>query len=183
MRVLLTGFGPFPGRPENRSAEFVRAARLEEHEVVREVLRTSFQASEDWALDFPKRFDRIVHLGVASSGYRLETCARNQCTQTQADADGCCFSHAEVVPGGEARLDSTFPVADAVAELARAGFSVAASDDAGSYVCNFLYYRSLLAARRCGVDPRIVFLHVPPDGAVDVVDALLELAVAPRTTF
>ena len=63
---------------------------------------------------------------------------------------------------GPDALAATLPVDAIVKTLTEAGFAAAASDDAGGYVCNATFYRSLHA------DPegkRLVgFIHVPPEG-------------------
>jgi len=180
VRVLVTGFGPFPGVDENLSAALVQAATLPGHELSRAVLRTSFEACVEWVervLEH-ERFDAIVHVGVGPSEYRLESTARNRCTQQRADVDGRQWPHAEVCPGAAARLETAFDVAHAVTTLGRAGWSVLASDDAGSYVCNFLYYLSLAAIERRRRGTRAVFLHVPPAGQAEVVRAVLRVSVA-----
>lgn len=45
------------------------------------------------------------------------------------------------------------------------GWDIEASDDPGLYLCEFIYYSSLIAARRLGEEGRSlkgVFVHVPP---------------------
>jgi pyroglutamyl-peptidase len=62
-----------------------------------------------------------------------------------------------------------------VAALTKAGLPVAASDDAGGYVCNATFYRSLIAAP----EGRMVgFVHVPPERVLTAPKLLAAAATA-----
>jgi pyroglutamyl-peptidase len=50
---------------------------------------------------------------------------------------------------------------DSSAAQARKRVEVRCSDDVGNYVCGFLYYASLLEAKKGGKGTEVVFLHVP----------------------
>ena len=50
-------------------------------------------------------------------------------------------------------------------EIGSDGWDIEASDDPGLYLCEFIYYSSLLAARKFGKEGRDlkgVFVHIPP---------------------
>ncbi|CDJ36507.1 chromatin organization modifier domain-containing protein, putative [Eimeria mitis] len=61
------------------------------------------------------------------------------------------------------------------ADLSRQGFSCCVSDDAGCFVCNFLYFKSLQEGQRSGVAS--LFVHIPP---FSVMSLQQQLAAALR---
>jgi pyroglutamyl-peptidase len=168
-RLLATGFGPFPGAPENPTEELMRRLAGEPAEafgagVLHAVaLPTDYAAS--WAamerLHAELRPDVVVHFGLAaqSETIRIECVGRNAADAGRPDIGGHVPSC--LVEAGPARLAATFPARAILAALHAAGFAAELSDDAGGYVCNATLYRSLHVAppgRRVG------FVHVPPEG-------------------
>jgi pyroglutamyl-peptidase len=177
LRILITGFGPFPGAPYNPTQSLV--ARL---------LRLRRPAFSDVGLSghiFPvtyKAVDRelpellkqhrpqaLLMFGLASrtSYVRIETRARNAVTTLWPDAD-----HTRVRKGSIAGGADAMTFGPHAAKLLRAavgtGVDARASRDAGSYLCNYLSWRAIEAT--CGDSgPRLAaFVHVPPlarDGA------------------
>ncbi len=170
-RLLVTGFGPFPGAPENPTERLVKTIAQEAAEafgagvVHAAVLKTEYRGSweelERLVGDFAP--DIVVHFGLANEidAIHLECFGRNRVDPSKPDACGHAPSSPFLVEDGPATLASTFPAGAILAALAQADIPAALSDDAGAYVCNATLYRSLHAApptRRAG------FVHVPPDG-------------------
>jgi len=56
-------------------------------------------------------------------------------------------------------LQSSLPVNDIAKTLAKMGYEVVPSDDAGRFVCNYVYYHSLRFAEEHGI--KSLFVHVP----------------------
>jgi pyroglutamyl-peptidase len=170
-RLLVTGFGPFPGAPENPTEQLVRALAGEPAEAFgasafRAVaLRTEYLWS--WAelqrLSAEFAPDVVVHFGLSEriEALHLERVGRNAVDPKKPDACGHAPPSRRLAEDGPDILSSTFPAEAILAALKVAGFPAALSDDAGAYVCNATLYRSLHAApptRRVG------FVHVPPEG-------------------
>ena len=121
----------------------------------------------------------FLHLGVFASAtsFRIERRAYNEATFRYPDASGRQPRNVPIRPedGGVDRcLRTTLPV-DAVARALRGkGHNCAVSDDAGRYLCNWIYWESLRAAAACaakGAPNRnarffSLFAHVPPFAAV-----------------
>ena len=166
-RILLTGFGPFPGIPENATSTLVPliAARASEKqpdfEISHDVLPVAWRDGPDKSRMLIEKWnpDLVLHFGVseAASGFVIETRAQNAC-QPLADANG------ELPPlelldleSGTA-LSSTIPFAAIVARLRKVGLPAELSDDAGGYLCNAVWFQSLRCAR---ADLRAGFVHVP----------------------
>jgi pyroglutamyl-peptidase len=170
--ILLTGFGPFPGVPDNATARLVprlaKAARelFPSYNVVAEILPTEWTAATQKLAELIARPGTVValHFGVArhAHGFRIERVGRNRCNSSE-DAAGCLPPADVLIEAGPAELICTFPAERIVQRLERLGVPVAASDDAGGFLCNALLYHSLAAAHSMET-PRIAgFVHLPTD--------------------
>ncbi len=159
--VLITGFGPFPGVPVNPSEAIVaRLGTVVGARLVRRRLETTWDGLP--ALDGLLAGIRVaVHVGVAPRSHRLriETTAFAGRDRVP-DADGRLPAPATDRPGAVRR--SRAVAAPLVAAARRAGVPAAVSGDAGRYLCNALYFRSLTAARGATRPHIAVFVHVPP---------------------
>jgi pyroglutamyl-peptidase len=170
-RLLVTGFGPFPGAPENPTERLIKALAGEAAEAFgasafhAAVLRTEYRWS--WAelerLTADLAPDIVVHFGLSEGieAIHLECVGRNVVNPAKPDACGHAPSSSHLAEDGPDTLASTFPAEAILSALHGAGIPAALSDDAGDYVCNATLYRSLHAApptRRVG------FVHVPPEG-------------------
>jgi len=170
-RLLVTGFGAFPGVPENPSAWLVErlsgAAGLEgiEAEVRLAVLPTNWRDGPAvfenlWETHLP---DVAVQFGVSrrARGFQLERVARNAAETALADVSGRAPSSAHVDPQGPQTWRGSLPIRRIRAALQDAGYPASLSDDAGAYLCNALYYRSGQLASRAGRLSMTGFVHLP----------------------
>jgi pyroglutamyl-peptidase len=164
--VLVTGFGPFPGAPENPSQALVEAladagAGELECELRKAVLPTRYDAAREAALRLHRRYkpDIAIHFGFSlkAMGFTLEQVAENRLTPGRPDAGGARPERGRVRDVGPLACASTLPLKPIRAALERRGLPVALSDDAGAYVCNLVFYAA--AARRRQV--MAGFVHVP----------------------
>ena len=170
IRLLLTGFGPFPGMPVNASAELVDALaqRLAATHTATElriaILPTEWKAGPAALQRAIAAFmpDVALHFGVASevTGFRLETMAENARNRLP-DACGHVPRRRQISTDAPAHLLATFPVEGIRARLAAMGLPVELSTDAGQYLCNAALFRSLSLTRR-GRGARLSgFVHIP----------------------
>jgi pyroglutamyl-peptidase len=170
LRILITGFEPFPGAPYNPTMPLVaRLLRLR---------RPAFSDVEFTGHIFPvayKAVDRelpqllaehrphaLLMFGLASRTrhVRIETRARDAVTMLWPDADHARVRKGSIAGSADARMFGPH-----TAKLLRAavgtGVDARASRDAGSYLCNYLSWRAIEAV---GADngPRLAaFVHVP----------------------
>ena len=165
-RVLLTGFGPFPGAPHNPTGEIVaRVAGLAPRfdvEVVGHLFPTTWAALERLpSLVGETEPDAVLHLGLArrARAVRVERMARNLAAVTAVDADGVAPAGRVLTPGASPRRLVRAPVRQMADRLRTAGLPVEISEDAGAYLCNGLLWRSLETH-----DLPVAFLHLPPIG-------------------
>jgi len=153
-RVVVTGFGPFPGVPDNASgalARVVDGARFGGWQVVGRVLDTSWQRAWPTLLATVEatRPQALVMFGVAArSQVELECVARNL-VDDRPDCDGRMPPAAHLADG-PAELATTLP---------REGAEL--SQSAGAYLCNALFYQAQL---HLGHVPHRGFVHIPLDG-------------------
>ncbi|KAL7082190.1 hypothetical protein ACP275_14G084200 [Erythranthe tilingii] len=125
-----------------------------------------------------------IHLGVNSGATRfaIEQQAVNEATFRCPDQLGWKPQKLPIVPadGAISRIrESSIPVEEITKTLAKKGYEVMSSDDAGRFVCNYVYYHSLRFAEQNGV--KSVFVHVPlfstidQDTQMEFVASLLEV--------
>jgi pyroglutamyl-peptidase len=170
LRILITGFGPFPGAPYNPTQPLVarllrlRRPALSDVELAGHIFPVTYSGVDR---ELPKllakhRPQALLMFGLASRTphLRIETRARNAVTTLWPDA-----SHARVRMGSIARGADAARFGPHTAKLFRAaratGIDARASRDAGSYLCNYLSWRAIEATH--GSDgPRLAaFVHVP----------------------
>lgn len=145
--VFVTGFGPFGSVKENPSGALARSSGRPFAE-----LPVTFEAVDDFLSKFdPSSFSAVLHIGVAAGSrvMRLETTGRNIIGAT-ADINGNVRG-GEITPHAPDLKSSIWTPGDAVRGETRW------SNHAGSYLCNYLLYRSLERFPTV----RIGFLHVP----------------------
>lgn len=178
VRVLVTGFGPFPGVPYNASAALVEALREGGPEpgvslatAIVPVLWEKAIATAQAAIA-EHRPDAILHFGVSkrASGFVIETRAHNF-SGPKKDHAGEARGAGVLMPGRSAIEVATLPTQMLLAALKAAGYPATISKNAGRYLCNALFYSSLSLASGKGA-PLVGFIHLPALGA--------ETKVAPR---
>jgi pyroglutamyl-peptidase len=174
VRVAVAGFGPFPGVPNNPSGEIVRAlGRMRRFRAANILLdtaifETAYGAAES-ALDklIAAKPDAVVLFGVAGNAkhIRVETVARNRASLLHPDHARFTPSSRKLSSEGADRLGVRGPAMRMRAAIRATGASAELSVNAGSYLCNAVFYRALDATREMSPAPLTFFIHVPPLGA------------------
>ncbi|XP_010248498.1 PREDICTED: uncharacterized protein LOC104591402 [Nelumbo nucifera] len=111
-----------------------------------------------------------LHFGVNSGAikFAIERQAVNEATFRCPDELGWQPQQLPIVPedGGISRTRETSCSTDAIVKfLKKKGYDVAISDDAGRFVCNYVYYHSLRFAEQKG--HKSLFVHVPLFSRID----------------
>ena len=170
LRILVTGFGPFPGAPFNPTGPLVarllrlRRPALSEVELTGHIFPVTYGAVDR---ELPEllagyRPQALLMFGLASrtSYLRIETRARNAVTTLWPDADHTRVRKGSIAGGADAIMFGPH-----TAKLLRAadatGIDARASRDAGSYLCNYLSWRAIEATCRDDGPLLAAFVHVP----------------------
>jgi pyroglutamyl-peptidase len=170
LRILTTGFGPFPGAPYNPTMPLVaRLTRLRrpafsEVELSGHIFPVTYAAVDR---ELPQLLTKhrphaLLMFGLASRTrhVRIETRARNAVTMLRPDADHTSVRKGSIAGGADAKMFGPH-----TAKLLRAALSTGvdarASRDAGSYLCNYLSWRAIEAACRDDGPRLAAFVHVP----------------------
>lgn len=173
IRVLVTGFGPFPGVPDNASASVVNAlagtAVTPGIELFAEVVPVDWADARTAAACATARANphAILHFGVSKrvTGFEIETRAINMSGPKQ-DAAGIARPESPLDRYGMPLLPGTLPPSILLRALRQGRFPVQLSRNAGRYLCNALFYWSLAEAGASGA--LVGFIHLPALGAEGV---------------
>jgi pyroglutamyl-peptidase len=171
LRILVTGFGPFPGAPYNPTQPLVarllrlRRPAFNDVELTGHIFPVTYKAVDRELPELLAKYrpDALLMFGLASRTpyLRIETRARNAVTTLWPDADQTRVRKGSISGNADAMMFGPH-----TAKLLRAavgtGIDARASRDAGSYLCNYLSWRAIEAT--CGdTGPRLAaFVHVPP---------------------
>ena len=177
LRILVTGFGPFPGAPYNPTQPLVaRLMRLRrpafaDVELSSHIFPVTYTAVDrelPLALQQHKPHALLMFGLAGRTGHvRVETRARNAVTMLWPDAAQTRARKGSIADGADAQRFGPH-----TAKLLRAaegtGLDARASRDAGSYLCNYLSWRAIEAVGNDDDLRLAAFVHVPPvarDGA------------------
>jgi pyroglutamyl-peptidase len=170
LRILITGFGPFPGAPYNPTMPLVerlmrlRRPAFDDVKLSSHIFHVSYATVDR---ELPKLLEKrrphaLLLFGLAQRTpyLRVETRARNAITTIWPDADGT-----RVRKGSIARDSGALTFGPHTAKLLRAalatGIDARASRDAGSYLCNYLSWRAIEATQEDDGPRLAAFVHIP----------------------
>jgi pyroglutamyl-peptidase len=170
LRILITGFGPFPGAPYNPTQPLVarllrlRRPALSDVELAGHIFPVTYSGVDR---ELPQLLAKhqpraLLMFGLASRTpyLRIETRARNAVTTLWPDADHALIRKGSISGGADATLFG--PHTAKLFRAARAtGIDARASRDAGSYLCNYLSWRAIEATHGSGGPRLAAFVHVP----------------------
>ena len=181
--ILVSGFGRFDDYERNRSGEIARS--LDGQVLFGETIR-GIELPVSWSGSFQLlaqvaeevRPDALVSLGIApTTALRVEMRAANS-VAAKYDVDGALPPSSSIVPGAPRFLEATIPAVRIVSNLraARDSFPqdllpAVLSGDAGDYLCNWIYFRSL--HQLSNLIPQQLFIHVPDDPSRAIDQAVM----------
>jgi pyroglutamyl-peptidase len=170
-RLLITGFEPFHGARVNPSAELIRDLSW----LTAEAEVTSCLIPVDYKTAWPvlkeaihtSKPDLIVQLGQASgrSSISLERIAINWKQERGADTGAVGEQSKDISVGEKIAEDgpdgifSTFPIDAMLKAGKQSGVACEISNSAGTFLCNYVFYKTLLEFRFSS--RRIGFIHLP----------------------
>jgi pyroglutamyl-peptidase len=170
LRILITGFGPFPGAPYNPTQPLVtrltqlRRPAFSDVELIGHIFHVTYNTVDR---ELPQliahhRPKALLMFGLAdrTAHVRIETRARNAVTTRFPDADRNRARKGSIIGGAGATVFGPH-----TAKLLRAavgtGIDARASRDAGSYLCNYLSWRAIEAVNSDNGPRLAAFVHVP----------------------
>jgi len=168
MRILIAGFGPFPGAPFNPSALLTvalprrRRPALADMRIESHVFATAYAAVDrDLPRLFARKPDAVLIFGLAAHRPYLsvETRARNAVSPLSTDATGQRRRRATIDAGAPRSLSGNAPAAFLLDALRRSRVPARLSRDAGRYLCNYAYWRALQHVEKNR--PLVQFVHIP----------------------
>ncbi|MGQ0680744.1 pyroglutamyl-peptidase I family protein [Bradyrhizobium sp.] len=170
LRIVVTGFGPFPGAPYNPTQPLVarltrlRRPALADVELAGHIFPVTYRAVDR---ELPEllaklRPQALLMFGLATrtAHLRIETRARNAVTMLWPDAAQTRVRKGSIGLGPDAM---TFgPHTAKLLRAARAtGIDARPSRDAGAYLCNYLSWRAIEAACTDDHLQLAAFIHIP----------------------
>ena len=189
IRVLITGFGAFSRVSDNPSYKIALALPptlpdITLHSYPHPV-RVSYPSITTLipSLWRPRTFSYILHIGVGiGPRYALETRAwehgyaspdvDNFAPDTSREREdwGRCLKTGVDVPKVLEEVRGKVQLPE--------GMTVGLSENAGRYLCEYVYFASLREEETAGESGRVLFLHVPPEEAGGSVDVGVEVVKA-----
>ena len=170
MRILITGFGPFPGAPFNPTQPLVtrltqlRRPALDSVTLCDHIFDVTYRTVDR---ELPELIARLrphallmFGLATRTTHLRIETRARNAVSTRLPDAGGGRAQNASIVRTADAM--SFGPHTANLLRAARAtGIDARTSRDAGAYLCNYLSWRAIEATRQPKGPALAAFIHIP----------------------
>ncbi len=170
LRLLVTGFGPFPGAPFNPTEPLVarllrlRRPALADVQLSGHIFPVTYGDVDRQLPDLLATYrpHALLMFGLASRTphVRIETRARNAVTTLWPDA-----RHARLRKGSISGGAGALMFGPHTARLLRAavgtGIDARASRDAGSYLCNYLSWRAIEATNTDNGPRLAAFAHIP----------------------
>lgn len=162
INVVISGFGPYEDLIINPSYEVPLAlenakngdlesdfdlSEYVEIKVKSVMLPISFANAWPQLLDTinAQDADIVIATGVkhAARGVQLERCATNIMDASKPDVDNRAPQSVQIVENGPAAYWTRLPLRMILNDFAHSGIASTLSSDAGTYVCNSLFYRLL----------------------------------------
>jgi len=170
LRILLTGFGPFPGAPYNPTQPLVaRLSRLRRPAFADVELATHIFPVIHAAVDrqLPELLAHhkphaLLMFGLATrtSHLRVETRARNAVTMLWPDASDTPVRN-RAIAGGAGAMTFGPHTAKLLRAARLTGIDARSSRDAGSYLCNYLSWRAIEQVNGGDGPSLAAFIHIP----------------------
>lgn len=171
LKVLVAGFGPFPGAAKNPSGQLAltiahsRRAASRGAKIIGAVIPTAYQEVFSTLADVLKaeKPDVVLMFGLAGSTpfMRIETRAMNVASNIYPDATGEKPADHSLVAGSPQILNARAPVHRLFLAARRTGAKAKLSVNAGRYICNAAFFHALDTARKTRTPKLVAFVHIP----------------------
>ena len=164
--LVLTGFEPFSDFKRNISQQVVEliSEGVFDFKISTSILSVDEMGSREISdrIERGEIFDTFLHLGFSENANEilLERYARNNYQMKIKDNSGRLLSSGRISPGKDI-LETKVPrnfIENYLGEFSRIRWN----EDAGGFVCNETYFRSLLASSEM-LQSDVLFIHLPSE--------------------
>ncbi len=176
MKVLVTGFEPFGGDNKNPTeiiSKTLNGRNIHGAQITGKVLPVSVKRAGpklEQILEDVKP-DIVINLGLAPtySNIAVERVALNILDARIPDNDGYQPIDEPIEKDAPAAYFATLPVRAIVKELRDNGIPAVISYSAGTYLCNYIMFKTLHYSKLHGYPKKAGFIHVPytPDQVIN----------------
>ena len=170
LRILMTGFGPFPGAPFNPTMKLVerlmqlRRPAFDDVDLSSHIFHVTYATVDRELPQLLKKHrpHALLMFGLAdrTSFLRVETRARNAVTTIFPDADGTRVGKGSIAADADAMMFGQH-TAKLLRVAISTGIDARASRDAGAYLCNYLSWRAIEATQQDKGPQLAAFIHIP----------------------
>jgi pyroglutamyl-peptidase len=173
--ILVTGFEPFGGEPVNPALEAVKQLNgqiIAGHRVITNVVPAVKGKSVDVVIESIKAVQPVLVLAVGQAGGRaditVERVAINVDDFRIKDNEGNQPVDEPIAVDGPVAYWSSLPIKAIVERIRLSGIPAKVSNNAGTYVCNHLFYGLMHYLKQQDSPIRGGFVHIPylPEQAV-----------------
>lgn len=161
-RILLTGFEPFSGSSMNPSQEVIKKI-VHPSLIAKEVLPVTFSGAAKRSIELIDYHSPNVVLALGQAGgisnITAEQVAINLVDARIPDNEGNAPQDRAIVPGGPNAYLTTLPINKIVDRLNDSAIPASISLDAGTFVCNYIFYS--IQHHCTGKGIKSGFIHLP----------------------
>ncbi len=171
LKVLVAGFGPFPGAAKNPSGQLAltvarsRRVAASGAKIIGAVIPTVYQQVFSTFSDVLKieKPDAVLLFGLAGRTpfMRIENRAMNVASSLHPDQAGEKPTDHSLVAGSPQILNARAPVRHLLKVARGIGAEAKLSVNAGRYICNAAFFHALNAARKTDGPKLVAFVHIP----------------------
>ncbi|MFA6756048.1 MAG: pyroglutamyl-peptidase I [Bacilli bacterium] len=173
MKILITGFDVFKGLDINPSYEAIKCLPkiIDNKEIIVMKLPVVFDEcyKELEKVIKKEKPDYVINIGVATSRNEIsiESSAKNIKKSNIKDNSGNIFlNESKIINNADEILKTSIDINKILLELKGYKIPSYISNDAGSYVCNNVYFYSLYNEKQYGY--KALFIHVPGINSMDI---------------
>lgn len=160
-KVIITGFGSFGNVQSNPTEKLINSLKDELAEELYQffVLPVSYNHCNSWSeQNISSSTQLVIHFGVSAKSQIIQLEKRgHNITGCSPDIEGVADS-GKIVEGLPGTIETGIDTARLRKELNANGFPCEVSENAGDYLCNYIYFKSLII-----VPEKVLFVHVPPE--------------------
>jgi len=184
MRILVTGFPPFPGRPENPTQALIedlhrRGMAVPGATLIPVLLPVEYAGVERAYLAALERYqpDLVLAFGVGRQTVpvRLEVRGANTDEAAVPDNAGEIRQGTPIDPDGPPAVENPLDLNSLARKLKSRGIEAETSTDAGRYICNHLNYLGLSHAAQSRHPHQFLFTHIAPQELLPTGEFLLNV--------